>query len=39
MAIDQVSINDLLIDNIPGAPPTDDTPNKEPTDPQLPDLT
>jgi len=39
MAIDKVSINDLLIDNIPGAPPPEDTPNEEPIDPQQPDLT
>jgi len=39
MAIDKLSINDLLIDNIPGTPPPDDTPNEEPIDPQQPDLT
>jgi len=39
MAINKLSINDLLIDNIPGAPPPEDTPNKEPIDPQQPDLT
>jgi len=40
MAIDKLSINDLLIDNIPGTPPPpDDTANKEPIDPQQPDLT
>jgi hypothetical protein len=39
MAIDKLSINDLLIDNIPSAPPPEDTPNDEPLDPQQPDLT
>jgi hypothetical protein len=39
MAIDKLSINDLLIDNIPSAPPPEDTPNEEPLDPQQPDLT
>ena len=39
MAIDKLSINDLLIDNVTGAPPPEDTPNKEPIDPQQPDLT
>jgi len=39
MVIDKLSINDLLIDNVPGAPPPEDTPNEEPIDPQLPDLT
>jgi hypothetical protein len=39
MAIDELSINDLLIDNLPSAPPPDDTPNMEPIDPQQPDLT
>jgi len=39
MAIDKLSINELLIDNVPGAPPPEDTPNKEPIDPQQPDLT
>jgi len=39
MAIDKLSINDLLIDNVPGAPPPEDTPNKEPINPQQPDLT
>jgi len=39
MAIDKLSINDLLIDNIPGAPPPEDTPNKESIDPQQPDFT
>jgi len=32
MAIDMLSINDLLIDNVPGAPPPEDTPNEEPID-------
>jgi hypothetical protein len=39
MAIDKLSINDLLIDHVPGAPPHEDTPNEEPIDPQQPDLT
>ena len=39
MAIDKLSINDLLLDNVPGAPPPEDTPNVEPIDPQHPDLT
>jgi hypothetical protein len=34
MAIDKLSINDQLIDNIPGAPPAEDTPNEEPINPQ-----
>jgi len=38
MAIDKLSINDLLSDNVPGAPPPEDTPNQEPIDPQQPDL-
>jgi len=39
MAIDMLSINDLLIDNVPNAPPPDDTPNEEFIDPQQPDFT
>jgi len=39
MAIDKLSNNDLLLDNVPGAPPPKDTPNEEPIDPQQPDLT
>jgi len=39
MGIYKLSINDRLIDNVPGAPPPDDTPNEEPIDPQQPDLT
>jgi len=39
MAIAKLSIDDLLIDNIPGEPPPEDTPNEEPIDPQQPDLT
>jgi len=39
MAIDKLSSNDLLIHNIPGAPPPEDTPNEELIDPQHPDLT
>jgi hypothetical protein len=37
MAIDKLSIHDLLIDNVPGTPPPDDAANKEPIDPQQPD--
>jgi hypothetical protein len=39
MAIDKLSINDLLLDNVQGAPPPEDTSNEEPIDPQQPDLT
>jgi hypothetical protein len=39
MAIEKLSIYDLLIDNVPGAPPPEDTPNEEPIDPQQPNLT
>jgi len=39
MAIDKPSSDDLLIDHVRGTPPPDDTPNKEPIDPQQPDLT
>jgi hypothetical protein len=39
MAIDKLSINDLLIDNIQGAPTPEDTPNNKPITPQHPDLT
>ena len=39
MAIDKLPINDRLIDNVPGAPPPEDTPNEEPIDPQQRDLT
>jgi len=39
MAIDKLSINNLLIDNIPGAPLPEDTPREQPIDPQQPDLT
>jgi hypothetical protein len=38
MAIDKLSINDLLIHNVPDAPPPEDTPNEEPIDAQQPDL-
>jgi hypothetical protein len=38
MAIDMLSINDLLSDNVPVAPPPDDTPNEDTIDPQSPDL-
>jgi hypothetical protein len=39
MAIDKLPINDQLIDNVPGAPPLEVTPNGDPIDPQQPDLT
>jgi len=39
MAINKLPINDRLIDNVPGAPPPEDTPNDEPIDPQQSDLT
>jgi hypothetical protein len=39
MAIDKLSINDLLIGNIPGALPPEDSPNEECIDPQQHDLT
>jgi len=39
MAINKLSINDLLFDNVQGAPPPEDTPKEEPIDPQQPDLT
>jgi len=39
MVVDKLSINDLLIDTVPGAPPPEDTPNEEPIDPLPPDLT
>jgi len=39
MAIDKLSIKDLLIDYVLGAPPAEDTPHKEPIDPPQPDLT
>jgi hypothetical protein len=39
MAINKLSSNDLLIDNVLGAPPPEDTPNEDPRDPQQPDLT
>ena len=39
MAINKLSINDQLIDNIPGAPAPEDTNNQEPIDPPQPDLT
>jgi len=37
--MDKLSINHLLIENKPGALPHEDTPNKEPINPQQPDLT
>jgi hypothetical protein len=39
MAIDKLGINDILLDNVPGAPPPEDPPNEEPIDSQQPDLT
>jgi hypothetical protein len=33
MVIDKLPINDLLIVNVTGAPPPEDTPNNEPIDP------
>jgi len=39
MAIDKLLIHDLLIDNVPGARPPEDTPNEELIDPQQPDVT
>jgi len=39
MAIEKLTITDLLIDNVPGAPPPEDTPNEERIDPQQRDLT
>jgi len=38
MANNKLSISDLLIDNILGAPPPEDTSNEEPSDPLQPDL-
>jgi hypothetical protein len=39
MTINKLPFNDHLIDNVPGAPPPEDTPNKDPIDPQQPNLT
>jgi len=40
MAIDEFSrLIHLRLENVPGTPPPEDTPNKEPIDPQKPDLT
>jgi hypothetical protein len=39
MVIDKLPINDLLIVNVTGASPPEDTRNNEPIDPQQPDLT
>jgi len=39
MAINKLSINGLLRDNVLGAPPHEDTPNKDPITPQQPDHT
>jgi len=38
MAIDRLSIDDPIIGNIPGIALPHDTPNKQPIDPQSPDL-
>jgi hypothetical protein len=38
MAIDELSqLIHLPIDNVPGAPPPEDTPDEQPKDPQKPD--
>jgi hypothetical protein len=40
MVIDELDyLNHLPIDNVPGAPPPEDTPDDETIDPQKPDLT
>jgi hypothetical protein len=39
MAIDKLSINDLLKGNVPGAPPPEATLMEGPIDPQQPNLT
>ena len=39
MAIDKLPIDDLLIDNVPGAPPPEHTLNEESIDPKWPDFT
>jgi hypothetical protein len=40
MAIDELSqLIHLPIENVPGAPPPENTPDEEPIDPQKPDLT
>jgi len=40
MAIDELSqLIHLPMDNVPGAPPPEDTPDEETIDPQTPDLT
>jgi hypothetical protein len=39
MAIDKLSINDLLIDNIQGVPPPEYAPHEKPREPQQLDLT
>jgi hypothetical protein len=39
MAINKLSISGLLLDNVPGAPSSEDSPNEEPIDPQQPDIT
>jgi hypothetical protein len=39
MAIDKLSINDLLIDNIPGAPPPEVILNEDSIDAEQPDVT
>jgi hypothetical protein len=39
IAINELSINDLLVDNVPGEPPPEDTPNEESIHLWQPDLT
>ena len=39
MAITKLSINDRLIDNVPGVPQPEDTLTEEAIDPQQPNLT
>jgi hypothetical protein len=39
MAFNKLPVNNRLIDNVPGAPPCEDTPNNEPIHPKQPDLT
>jgi hypothetical protein len=39
MAVNKLPINDLLLDNVLGAPPLEDTPKEKPIDPQQPDFT
>jgi len=39
MAMNELSINDLLMNNVPGVPPPEDTLNEESIEPLQPDLT